>query len=170
MQSLFGDKRIRSPSPYHYDRYKTERLKVVTATAVNIELRALKAALNSATRWNMLEANPFARLELVRSIEQAPVYFTQTDFQHPLQSIREQWLSDVIRFAVLSGAGNGEIVNLQWSDVDFGNQLVHIQSTANFRTKMVKRRMIPLIDLAFHPLMARKDISTHGFVFSYHNH
>ena len=170
LQSLLGDIKIRSLSPYHFDRYKSARLLAVTATTVNIELRALKAALGSAVRWKMLDVNPFSRLELARSTEKAPVYFTRSDFQHLLESIKEQWLRDVVLFAVLTGARRGEIVNLHWSDVDFENRLVQIQSSANFRTKMGKRRTIPLNDLSLRLLLMRKHISTCDFVFSYHDH
>jgi integrase len=170
LQRLFGDIRIRLLSPYHFDRYKAERLKVVSATTVNIELRALKAALGSAAKWKMVDTNPFSRLELARSAEQAPVYFTRTDFKLLLESIKEAWLRDVILFALLSGARRGEICNLRWSDVDLDNRLVHIQSSASFRTKMGKRRTIPINDLAYHLLMNRRYISEGGYVFSNNNH
>jgi integrase len=170
LQRLFGDIRIRLLSPYHFDRYKAERLKAVSATTVNIELRALKAALGVATKWKMIESNPFSRLELARLSEQAPVYFTRTDFKLLLESIKEAWLRDVILFALLSGARRGEIVNLRWTDVDLDNRLVHIQSGTNFRTKTGKRRTIPTNDLSYHLLMNRRDISSCGYVFSNNNH
>ena len=50
LQRLFGDIRIRLLSPYHFELHKAERLKVVSATIVNIVLRALKAAMGVATK------------------------------------------------------------------------------------------------------------------------
>ena len=38
---------------------------------VNMELKALKAALNTALRWNLIESNPFQELQQVSELRMA---------------------------------------------------------------------------------------------------
>jgi hypothetical protein len=58
---IAGDIQIRTLTAYHFDEYRSERLKSVKPVTVNIELRTLKAGLGMALKWKMIEVNPFAR-------------------------------------------------------------------------------------------------------------
>ena len=164
--SIVGDSSLSSLSARHFDQYKTERLKTISPVTVNIELRALKAAMNIAVRWKLLEKSPFERLQLARLPEKTPAYFSMSNFQKLISVIRERWLRDIILFAVLTGMRRGEIVNLRWADVDLPRHLVHIQSNPTFKTKAGKRRTVPLSDAAYHLLMLRVNSSPCEYVFS----
>ena len=122
--ALAGDIALTSLNAQHFDKYKTARLKTVSPITVNIELRALKAALNTAVRWRIVDKNPFERLQNARVPEEAPAYFAKADFLKLFSTIKESWLRDIVLFAALTGMRRGEIVNLRWCDVDLTRRMV----------------------------------------------
>ncbi len=65
LSTIAGDCLLTRLNPQHIDIYKSERLKAVSATSVNVEVRGLRAIFNVALRWKMVENNPFARVQLI---------------------------------------------------------------------------------------------------------
>ena len=164
--SIVGDIPIVSLSPQHFDNYKVERLKTISPISVNIELRTLRAALNTALRWELIERNPFSRLKFASVPETAPVFFSREDFQKLLSFIKEGWLREVMIFAVLTGMRRGEITNLRWQDVDLSRKLLTIQSNPTFKTKNGKSRTIPLNETAIYIISAKHGKDTSKYVFN----
>ncbi|MFH0990277.1 MAG: tyrosine-type recombinase/integrase [bacterium] len=139
----------------HFDLYRIKRLEAISPVTVNIELRTLRAFLNTALRWNLIEKNPFSGLKLVMVPEQTPIFFTRDDFQKLMNIIKEQCLREVVLFATLTGLRRGEIINLRWSDVDLPRKVITVQSNPTFRTKQGKRRVIPLSETAIYLLHSK---------------
>jgi integrase len=164
----------------HIDRYKTVRLSAckgdgredkekkekISPISVNVELRMLKSALNTARRWKLIDSNPFEGVALAEVPERDPIFFTRADFQTLLQSIKHKWLKEVVVFAVLTGMRRGELLNLRWAQIDWQRRMIQIQSTPTFRTKQGKKRTIPLSETAMYLLQAKygKDASEHVFL------
>ncbi len=166
LRALIGDVWLSTITPKHIDLYKTERLKSIAPVTLNIELRTLRAAFSTALRWKYLETNPSKGVKLVQVPEQTPTFFTREDFDKLVSLIKEHWLREIVFFAVLTGLRRGEIVNLKWSDVDLDRRLIHIQSSLKFRTKLGKRRTVPLNDVAAQLLQSKYGKSTSEYVFT----
>ncbi|TAK62803.1 MAG: site-specific integrase [Bacteroidetes bacterium] len=166
-QEIAGDCLLSSLNHRHLDLYKTERMKRISPVTVNIELRTLKAALNVAVRWKLLGSNPFSDVQGVRVPDVPPCYFSKADFQRLLDAISEQWLKEIVVFAVLTGMRRGEIVNLRWNEVDLNHKMIYIQSNPTFKTKQGKRRVIPMNDFAFTMLNAKAGCVSGEYVFTY---
>jgi integrase len=150
-----GTIRLREISPRHIDAYLVKRLETIKPTSANIELRALKAAFNTAKRWRLVADNPCSDVRAPAIAEVAPVFFSPDDFERLLRAITEEWFKELVIFAVLTGMRRGEIVNLRWQDVDLSRRLVTIQSNSTFKTKHGKRRVVPLNDRAHFLLSSR---------------
>jgi len=144
-------------------------MKSISPTSLNIELRTIKAALSMAVRWNYIFKNPFARLALVRVPETAPVYFAKNDLQALIRTVKESWLKEIIIFAAMTGMRRGEIVNLQWFNVDMERRTIRIESDATFKTKLGRSRTIAVNEAAWLVLKERKEsaFQSDGLVFSY---
>jgi integrase len=160
---IIGNVPLLALSPQHFDMYKTRRLHAlkrnnrgkVKPVTVNIELRALRACLNTAFRWKLIPNNPFAGQKLVPLSEELPLFFTKEDFQRLLGAIDEVWLKEVVIFATLTGLRRSELTNLRWQDVDLQRKIILIQSNPTFKTKHGKKRVLPLNDMAFRMLQAK---------------
>jgi integrase len=175
--ALVGDLPLPSITPKHFDAYKTERLKMlkrskgktsetVQPVTVNIELRALRACFNTACRWKLVQANPFAGQKLLSVPEQSPVFFTKKDFEKLLTVIKENWLKELVIFATLTGLRRGELLNLRWQDVDLRRRVIHVQSNPTFKTKQGRKRVLPLSDTAFYMLQSKYGKDTSEYVFT----
>lgn len=167
---MVGDIPLPSLTMQHLDQYKIKRLEKVSGVTVNRELQALRASMNTAVSWKMLESNPFANMQQVKIPERQPEYFSREDFQNLISVIQENWLKEVIIFAVLTGMRRGEIINLHWQDIDLKRKLIHIQSNPTFKTKQGKKRVIPINDVLFNLLSSRYKRYTSEYVFHKKGH
>jgi len=150
-----GDIPLHTLTAKHLDDYKGVRLKKVKPVSVNIEVRHIKAAFQTALRWKLLEENPFGEVKLCRVPNRAPVFFTKGDIERLLSIIKENWLRELIVFAVLTGMRRGEILNLMWDKVDLEKRLIHVESGRSFRAKFDKRRTIPISNSLYEILQHR---------------
>ncbi len=177
-QRIIGDRLLTSITTAQSDLYKVKRQKDdrrnrirprktthLSPISINIELRSLKAAFNTALRWKYITENPFVGQSLLFVPEATPTFFSREDFQSMLDSIKEEWLKEIIVFAVLTGLRRGEIGHLRWEDVDLERRLVVIRSSENHKTKAGKIRTIPLSDGAAYILEKRKKYSKYEYVF-----
>jgi len=64
--AVVGDLPISSVNAQQIDHFRQRRLREISPTTVNLELRTLKAAFSYAVRWQLLSANPFTRVPLCR--------------------------------------------------------------------------------------------------------
>jgi len=167
LQAITSDCKLTAISFRHVDLYKATRVKAVSPVSVNVELRSLRTIFNIALRWNLIEANPFVKVQLVRIPEVMPAFFTKEDFLTFLDAVGNHRLRDVFVFAILTGLRRGEILNLKFSDVDLDRKIAQIQSSVNYRVKAGKQRIIPLSDQAVKLLEARKANARCQYVFDY---
>jgi integrase len=164
-KSVAGDCQISRLSGEHWDRYKSARLKTVSPTTVNIELRALKAALHCAVRWQYLGSNPFSREKLIKVPDTLPAYFTMDDMAALKKVIDEPLYWDLFFFAALSGCRREEIITLRWSDYDPVRRTITIHSAFGFKTKTGRIRVIPLHSRLCNMLDSRRQASRADLIF-----
>lgn len=75
-----GDHRLADIKPIHVDQFKSARLRDVSATTANIELRALRSIFNTAIRWGLLPASPFQKVSLPKIPQTVPTYLTREEY------------------------------------------------------------------------------------------
>jgi integrase len=161
-------------SPQHFDVYKTKRLtahkhgskQTIAPVTVNIELGALRPCLNTAFRWKLIPSSPFAGQKLVSVPDQAPVFLSRNDFQRLLAMVAEEWLREIVVFALFTGLRRGELLNLRWNEVDLQRRVIYFQSNPTFPTKQGRKRVIPLNNTAFYLLQSKHGKDTLGYVFT----
>jgi integrase len=164
-QGICGDIVLNKITAKHWDTYRIKRLEKVKPVSVNIELRTLKAFLNTIVRWGDLEQSPFNKQPFATVPESSPVFFTKEDFQKLLNVIKQAWLKEAVVFTVLTGLRRGELINLRWQDVDLQRRVLIVQSNPTFKTKQGKKRTLPLNETAFHLLTLKHSHSIGEYVF-----
>lgn len=147
-----GNRLLRSITSRDADMYRVERLKEVSPTTVNIELRSLKAAFSTAVRWKLISSNPWTGVSMVKIPDKRPSYLSKEDFTKLMSIISQQWLKELVLVAVSTGLRRGELLNLHWENIDFANRLIHVQSSGSFKTKAGKRRAVPMNETVFNLL------------------
>jgi integrase len=71
-----------------------------------------------------------------------------------LLAVCPQWFGDVLRFALATALRRGEIVRLQWADLDAKTRTVLVRDRKDPRRKVGNHQRIPLLNLAGHDAWA----------------
>jgi integrase len=164
---VIGDILLEKLTPYHWDKYQSNRLQKVSPVSVNIELRALRSILNKAFRWKIIKYHPFALLPLCRVPEQYPEYFSKDEFAIFYNAIKDDWFKDVILFAVLTGMRRSEITNLRFKNIDLDKNTIQVVSGPSFQTKSGRKRIVPIHETLMSMLNSRHNIDPDQYVFTF---
>lgn len=103
-------------------------------SSVNTILRTLSAALGCAVKWGYISSNPASNAEGPGQEYSEANYMDEDEakkFIKALQGVHIKWRGLLI-CDLLSGFRRGELLGLQWPDIDFEQNLVHIRRTWNY--------------------------------------
>jgi integrase len=145
-----GNKDIQELNTFDVETYLALRAKdtyrghVISKSSVNIDLRVLKMLFNRAIRWSMLEKNPCKGIKQFKSPQQERISLTSSEIKSIIDVSEDTDLKKVIIYAVLTGCRIGEIVNLEWKDINFIKSYILVVNKKNFQTKSRKIRQIPM--------------------------
>ncbi|MDA2918528.1 site-specific integrase [Desulfobacterota bacterium AH_259_B03_O07] len=138
---LFGDETLSKISISDIDVYKTIRLKKVEPATVNRELQCIRHLFNIAKRnKKFFGENPVSASGLIKVDNQVERILSAKEEQLLLK-VSPAYLRDIILIALNTGMRRGEILNLQWSWIDLGNNIITLPQT---HTKSRKARKIPI--------------------------
>jgi len=155
--SFLKDTNVDLITSRHIDVYKIERSKKVKSTTVNIEIRGIRAFFNRLKRWEIITKNPCDGISQIRT-ESIPVFIKKEELPILIDGIKDNWLRDIVVFAIMTGMRLGELLNLNWSDVNFGANTILVRDSDVYRVKGGKSRIVPLNSTAIEILShKRKD-------------
>ena len=163
--AICGDKRMHSYTSRDLSLFKTGRLKECSPVTVNIDLRHLKGVFTVAKHLGYIETNPFQRLDQLPIPQRLPMFLNQEEASCLLKSIENSDVKDMAHFAICTGLRLGEVVALNWAEVDFGSGLIAVTNTDQFITKSGKTRIVPMHDSARRLLVRRSLSCCKGHVF-----
>ena len=138
--TVFGDMMLTEITPKLLAEYKTQRrLQQAAPATINKELQLVRHAFNLAVReWEWCRENPMHRVSMEPVRNEVDRWLTSGE-EERLMAASSPWLREVIVFALNTGMRQGEILNLQWQDVDFTRGTLVVMKSKNWT-----RRTIPL--------------------------
>lgn len=139
-----GDIFIKDISIKNIEHFKQVRLNDVRPATMNKDIGTLRSAFNYALKLDWINENPFSKVNKIPIPEKERLSISETELNSLLEVIDVKFLREMVLFAVNSGMRQGEIINLQWQDIDFSNSTITIRNKATFKTKTGKMRIIPL--------------------------
>ncbi len=156
---IFGDTFLSKITHEMVDRYMDSRLEKVKPGTVGKERDVLRHILNLAIRWGHLRKNPAAGY---RHLEIPPgrIRFLDEDEIPRLLAACNPNLRPIVVCALNTGMRRGEILGLQWEDVDLKRRLITLN-----RTKTNERRVIPINDVLLEELQKIPGQGQGGYVF-----
>jgi integrase len=186
---IIGDCDINKITPKHWDLFKTVRLgekyvhrgtindpkkpkvvngeeKTISPVTVNLSLRSLKAALNTAVRWRLIPSNPFEKLSPATVPKRTPPFLSLDDAEKLLDAIPEKWFKDFVIFALNTGMRRAEILSLRWCDINHTARIAKITNQEDFTTKSGEERVISLNDAALMVLNRRPKSKFNEYIFN----
>lgn len=87
----------------------------------------LRAALNRAVRWGILPASPLRQVSVPRSSARKPRPLTGAEAARFVVAVRGERLEACLLLALMVGLRRGELLGLQWQDVDFATARLSVR-------------------------------------------
>lgn len=139
LNKYFGNLLLTQITKLGVEKYKSDRAKVVSPATVNRELALLKNVFSKAIEWEKYHRhNPVSKVKQFRE-DNARLRFLSDDEIARLYEHCDGELAALIKFAVNTGMRRGEIMGLEWNDVDIQKGLIYIKES-----KAGKGRIVPM--------------------------
>ena len=155
---------LRALKPYHFAKYRDERLKRVTGSTVARELSVIHQALQVAIdEWGVgLPANPLSKVKSPALNKPRERRLKQGEYPQLLEGAKASlnpWLYPLVVLAVETAMRRGELLALRWEEVDFRACTCFLETSKNGEA-----REVPLSAKALH-ILRHLPCSFNGVVF-----
>ena len=91
---------------------------------MNRELALCKSAFNLARLWKWSQSNPFTLVRFEK--EQGRERVLSHGEEDRLLEVCQEWLREIVIFALDTGCREGEILNLEWLDIDMEDRVITV--------------------------------------------
>ena len=137
---FFGNLMLKEITPLLIVNYKAQRRKAGAKPAtLERELCLMRRAFNLAVReWEWVSDNPVLRVSKERFNNQIDRWLSLEE-EEGLFNACPEWLRKIVVFALNTGMRQGEILDLQWPNVDLFRKTVAIMKSKNG-----EKRTIPI--------------------------
>jgi integrase len=153
LNNYFGGMILTDITRKHVVEYKTIRRNKVSPRTVNYELTVMSHAFTIAIReFEWLEKNPVSLVSKER-VNNLKDRFLSLEEEVNLLAVSPLWLKELIVFAINCGMREGEILSLEWGQVDLFNKTLSIQEQKNG-----KKDLLPLNAGSMEVLLSRSRV------------
>ncbi len=96
--------------------------------------RIISSILTKAVKWGYIPYNPAINAELPKLERKEAPHLDEDDARRLLILLQDEPIKyrAMITFDMLSGLRRGELLGLQWQDIDFDNQTIYIRRTLSY--------------------------------------
>ena len=116
------------------DSYKTMRMRQKAAPkTILLELGNLSHMLKMAVRWRYVEKNVAEQVEKPKLIKNSARFLSQYEIQKLIEGARGSHIYPLIVTALHTGMRKSELLNLKWSDIDFDQGTITVQSKKDWK-------------------------------------
>lgn len=138
----FGNIQLTDLSTQTIENYLHTRIRETSVFAARKDLANFSCAFNRAVRDGYLKQNPCRGIRRFKLPEQQPMFYTKEEFNRLLDVLDSEDLRDIVRFAINTGMRQGEIISLQWHQVNFDQEIITLDNRTHI-TKTKKIRTLP---------------------------
>lgn len=117
---------------------KADNSGALTDNSKGVYFRTLKAMLGVAVRWDIIQDNPCKKVTTPRSKQTGVKALQREDVNKLFRSIdsyADARARILVYIFLLTGIRESEAAGLQWHDIDFDNQIIHIEREALYIPK-----------------------------------
>lgn len=139
LNDYFGNRCLNQINALDIEKFKAERLKVVSPSSVNKSLSCLRAMINKAKAWELFfGVNPVNNKQFLK-VENRRLRYLEKEEISRLLGCCDGYVKDIVEFAINTGMRQGEIFHLKWHDINYNNGLIYL-----LKTKNGEKREIPM--------------------------
>jgi len=149
LEKFFKGKYLSEITPYHLENYKKERIARVAPATVNRELCCLKTIYNKAIEWGKAKENPVRKVKFLKEHNEKVRFFEKEEIKKIVDNAPEP-LRFIFIVALNTGMRLGEVISLEWRDIDINNRLIYVRDSKSGESRdipMTKSLYNMLFDL-----------------------
>lgn len=137
-----GDTRLDKLKKITLQKYVNELSKEAGTRTVNYTLMILKQALGQAVEWELLVKNPADKLMYEKYEAPEQVIWTDEEFARFLKFAQSSRFYPIYILLITTGMRRGEILALEWTDIDFETNTLSITKSLNAE-RIIKKAKTP---------------------------
>ncbi len=141
--NYFGNVGLSSITPLRVESYRADRKGSVKDSTINREVTILKGLFSKAVSWGKNAENPVKKVKLFKE-NNARTRFLEKGEIELLLKASSDWLRPIVMTALHTGMRKGEILNLTWDDVDFGNRILRVRDSKSKEARSIDMSL-PLV-------------------------
>ncbi|MFW6047419.1 MAG: tyrosine-type recombinase/integrase [Candidatus Woesearchaeota archaeon] len=130
----FGDYQVKDIKPIHIESYQNLKLKEgklnsnggLSEETVRMHHNLLSSIFKYAQRLELIEKNPVKLVPSPKAKRPNHNFLNEEQLQKILEYSKGLWIHDYIKVAVATGMRRGEMIGLEWSNVDLKNNKISI--------------------------------------------
>ena len=105
---------------------------VLSGRARNNIHRILSSMLTNAVYWQLIPENPIKRVKPPKQEKHVARFYTEEETVKMLSCLENEEMKYkvAVHIAIFTGMRRGEILGLEWKDIDFGKQQIHLERTS----------------------------------------
>jgi len=94
--------------------------------------RLISSILSTAVQWQAIFSNPCERVKPPKVEKNEPRYLDETEASRLLELLENEDIQfrTAIQLLLYTGFRRGELLGLEWSDIDFKNQIIHVRRSS----------------------------------------
>ncbi|MGB6681828.1 MAG: tyrosine-type recombinase/integrase [Candidatus Bathyarchaeia archaeon] len=149
LSEYFKDMELREITPMMIQKFRASRLsKGNSRSTTNRYVALLKKMLNLAIEEGCLEQNPATKVKLYSEKDRLRTRTITEKEEHMLLEECSEHIKLIIIVALNTGMRLGEILNLQWDQIDLSSRIIRVE-----KTKSGLVRYVPLNNFLYHELL-----------------
>ena len=135
---------------FHIAQYRDERLQEVSPATVKKELQLISHALDIGRReWGLSGKN--LAIDVSKAVEpkgrdRRLEWGEEQSLLNAVNQSQNIWLAPLVELAIETAMRRGELLSIEWSDVDLDRRTIHLENTKNGspRTVPLSRRALEI--------------------------
>lgn len=145
-------KDINDITPLLLDEFKGHLLRIgKKPNNINRILTSVKAMMHKAELWELVQPKKWEICKEIKTAKGRVLFYSAEDIKKLLNTCPDNWQL-VILLGCRAGLRRGEIVNLEWGDIDLNKKIITIQPKQHWHPKDYECRDIPIDNLLFKAL------------------
>lgn len=157
--------KISQLTPRLFEEYKQSRKEAgAMDLTLNMELQVMKTMFTLARKWGYCNSNPMEEISFLKINKKVePRFLTKEECEKLLNHCGPE-LYPIFFTLLNTGMRRGELLNLEWKDVDFDRKRIKIRFKETWEPKTSERN-IPMNDKLVEVLQEHKKGSRNNLVF-----
>lgn len=133
IKPMLGHKKIVDIEKREIIMLQQKLAKMQKASSVNTIITQLKSLLNDAVADGIISRSPATGIKLLKTESKATETYhralTEEEQEIFMKEAKQEWLYEVLALLLCTGMRIGECTALEWQDIDYKNNVIHVTKT-----------------------------------------